>query len=142
MGHALMYRIFFREKDWHISIGTGRTLVKRERLTIRALPIRGFCHIEPKTQGTKFQYIMFYLGGPLANVLFLVLLGVFFRRINVSEFQLEQPNLAWFLAFVFWTNLYQFLGTIVPIEYRFWPDKGYASDGLKIARKARETSIS
>ncbi len=47
---------------------------------------------------------MVFLGGPLVNVFFIVLL--FF-----SPKVFKQLNLAWFLAFAFWVNVSQFART-------------------------------
>ncbi|MDD4402717.1 MAG: M50 family metallopeptidase [Desulfitobacteriaceae bacterium] len=138
MGHALMYRIFFRDKDWNITIGTGRTIIKLKRFTLRVIPIRGFFGCEPKYKGSKLQYIMMYLGGPLSNVFFIVLLILLSKSIKANE----QPNLVWFLGFTFWANVSQFFLTVIPMKYWYWPYKGHISDGMRILEKAKETKKS
>lgn len=141
MGHALMFRIFFRDKDWHITIGTGRTIISIGKFTIRAFPLTGFCEIAPKYKGSKFQYIMFFLGGPLTNLLFIILLSFMFKITKINELGFEQPNLVWILAFVFWANISQLVSTIIPLKIGFWPFKGYISDGMRIVKKAKETNM-
>lgn len=130
MGHALMYRIFFRNKDWHITIGTGRTIIKLKRFTLRVFPIMGFFDFESKYKGSKLQYIMMYLGGPLANVFFIIVLSFLSQIIKANQLKFEQPNLVWFLGFTFRANVFQFVGTVVPMKYLFWPYKGSLSDGI------------
>lgn len=144
MGHALMCRIFFKDKNWHIAIGSGRTIIKHKNFTIRVFPIKGSYESKYKSiyKGSKFQYIMMYLGGPLANILFIVLLIFLLRIINAKELTFEQRNLVWFLSFMFWTNVSQFVGTVIPMKYSFGPYKGYISDGMRILNKVKETSNS
>ena len=139
IGHALMCRIFFRDKDWHITIGTGRTIIKLKRFTLRVFPIMGFFDFESKYKGSKLQYIMMYLGGPLANVFFIVLLSFLSQIIRTNELKFEQLNLVWFLGFTFWANVSQFILTVVPMKYSFGLYKGHISDGMRILKKAIET---
>lgn len=140
MGHAIMYRIFFRNKNWHISIGTGKLIIKLKKFTIKALPISGFINYELKHKGSKLQHIMVSLGGPLANVFFIVLLIFLSQTIKTSEQTLGQQNLLWFLGFAFWMNVNQFIFTAIPMKYSHWPYKGIISDGMSILKKVREKS--
>ena len=142
MGHAIMYCIFFREKNWHITIGTGRLIVKLKKFTIKALPIKGFIKYVSKYKGSKFQYIMVSLGGPLANVFSIVLLIFLLQIIKANELTIEQQNFVWFLKFTFWAHVSQFIMTSIPMKYSFWPYNGYISDGMSILKKAREKSNS
>lgn len=137
MGHALMYRIFFRDKDWHITIGTGRTIIKLKKFTVGVFPVSGFFNNAPQYEGSKFQYIMMLLGGPLANVFFIVLLFFLSQTIKANGLAFEQKNLLWFLAFTFWTNVSQFVSAVVPIKF-----SDYISDGMRILKVAAETSKS
>jgi hypothetical protein len=139
-GHVLMYRIFFRDKQWHITIGVGRTLIKLKRLTLRAIPISGSYDGEFKNKGSKLQDIMTYLGGPLTNVFFIVLLIILSQILRANGLESELRNLVWVLGFAFWANVYQFFITIVPMEYLYWPYTGNISDGMKILKKAKEKS--
>lgn len=142
MGHVLMYRIFFRNKDWHITIGTGRIVIKLKRFTLRVFPIVGFYHVESEYKGSKLQYIMMYLGGPLANVFFIIVLSFLSQIIKANQLKFEQPNLVWFLGFTFRANVFQFVGTVVPMKYSFGLYKGLLSDGMMILKKATETNKS
>lgn len=136
MGHVLMGRIFFRDKGWHIVIGTGRTIIKLKRFTFRVIPIRGTYGFESITKGSKLQYIMMYLGGPLANLFFIVLLIWLSQVIKASN--LELTDLVIFLEYILWANIGQFAFTVIPMKYWYWPYKGYLSDGMKILMKATE----
>lgn len=136
-GHVLMYRIFFRDGHWHITIGTGRVIVRLKRFTLALLPIKGNFNTAPDHEGTKLQYIMMCLGGPMANVVFLVL--VFFASgVLKANFDLP-PGLDWFLGLFFWGNIFQLFVTVLPLEYTFGPYAGEISDGMRIKR-IRETS--
>jgi len=137
IGHVLMYRIFFRDKHWHITIGTGMNVIKLKRFTLRVFPISGFFNVESKNKGSKLHYIMMHLGGPLANVFFIVLL-IFLSQI-IKANNLELPNLVGFLGFTFWANISQFVFTVIPMKYYFWPYKGYLSDGMQILKKIKES---
>lgn len=140
MGHALMYRIFFRDKDWHITIGTGWHIIKLKKFTVSVFLTGGAFNYESKNKESKFKYIMMFLGGSLANVIFIVVLRFLLQIITANELTFEQKNLVWFLTFTFWVNVFQFISAIVPMKLPFWPYKDYISDGMKILRKATETS--
>lgn len=142
MGHAIMYQIFFRDKDWYIEIGKGKPIIKLKKFTVRFLPISGFFNCEYKYKGSKLQYIMEYLGGPLANALSIILLIFLIRIIKTNELTLLQSNLIWFMSFAFWANVSQFIGTVIPMKYPFWPYKGCISDGMRILKEATESSKS
>lgn len=139
MGHDIMYRIFFGDNDWHIRIGRGRTIIKLNKFTVNILPSSGFFKITSKKNRSKFQYIMMLLGGPLANLLSIILLAILFKITNASQLPFVKYNLTWFLAFIFWCNILQFIGTILPMKLPF---NGYISDGMRILYKARETNKS
>lgn len=140
MGHAIMYQIFFKEKNWHITIGKGKPIINLKKFTIKALPIYGFINYELKHKGSKLQHIMTSLGGPLANVFFIVLLIFLSRTIKTSDPTLGQQNLLWFLGFTFWVHVNQFVFTAIPMKYSNWPYKGHISDGMRILKKVRENS--
>lgn len=142
MGHVLMYRIFFREKDWNITIGVGRTIIKLKKFTLRIFPISGHYNYKSKYDGSKFQRIMTHLGGPLANVLFIVLLRFLLHIITANKLTFEQKNLVWFLTFTFWGNVAQFVFTAVPMKYSSWPYEGYISDGMEILNEVTDTGKS
>lgn len=139
MGHVLMYRIFFREKDWNITIGVGRTIIKFKKFTVRIFPISGYYNYESKDNGSKFKRIMMYLGGPLVNLLFIVLLRFLLQMITANKLTFEQKNLVWFLTFTFWFHVFQFVSSAVPMRYSFWPYEGYMSDGMEILKEATKT---
>ncbi|MGV8146780.1 MAG: hypothetical protein ACLKAK_10390 [Alkaliphilus sp.] len=140
MGHALMYRIFFRNNDWHITIGTGRTIIKLKKFTVRVFLSTGSFNFPSKYKGSKFQYIMMLLGGSLANVFFIILLIPLAKTNLANELTFAHYNLYWFLGFTFWVNVSQFVFAVVPMKLSFWPFKGYISDGMRILKMATKTS--
>lgn len=144
VGHAIMYLIFSRDKDkdknWHITIGNGRTIIKLKKFIVKVFPITGYFNCDPEYKGSKFQYIMMLLGGPLANVLYIALLVFLLQIIKSNELTFEQRNLVWFLEFTFWTNVVQFVYTIVPMKYLFGPLKGHTSDGMKILNLSNKSN--
>lgn len=142
MGHVIMYRIFFREKDWHITIGVGRTIIKLKKFTVRVFPTSGYCNYESKDEGSKFQRIMTSLGGPLVNVFFIVLLIFLLQIITANELTFEQKNLVWFFKFTFWLHVFEFVFSAVPMKSSSWPYEGYISDGMQILKEATKTSKS
>lgn len=131
MGHAFMYKIFFRDKYWHIEVGRGRTIIKLRKFTIRIIPASGFCHFDPQSKGSKIQYIMTYLGGPLASLLIVVLTTLLLQLTKARDLTIQQENWVWFLEFAFWASFCSFVLTILPIKYPHGYLKGLNSDALR-----------
>jgi hypothetical protein len=140
MGHAIMYRIFFKEKNWHVTIGKGKPIINLKKFTIRVIPLGGFCKYLSNYKGTKLQYIMASLGGQLANLLFIALLIFLSNIIKVNELTIEQQSLLSYLEFTILANVYSLVLSAIPIKLNFWPFNGYVSDGMRILKTVREKS--
>lgn len=140
MGHAIMYRIFFKENNWHITIGKGQPFINLKKFTIRAVPFGGVCKCTYNNKVNKFEDIMVSLGGPLANILSIAILYFLLNIVKANEPTLGQQNLLWVLNFIFLTNVYQFAFSVIPMKLSFWPFNGYTSDGMRILIKARVKS--
>lgn len=138
MGHAFMYKIFFRDKYWHIEVGRGKKIIKLRKFTIRIIPASGFFHCDPQSKGSKIQYIMTHLGGPLASLLIVVLTTLLLQLTKASELTIQQENWVWFLEFAFWVSVSSFIMTILPIKYPHGYLKGFNSDGLSALNCALE----
>lgn len=140
LGHCLMYRIFFRDNRWHIYVGMGKTLIKQKRFTIRSIPIFGLFFPEGRKQGSKFQCIMLYLGGPIATVCFIIALSLLLYFIKSN--QLDDTVINWdsLLTSMIQANFLIFIFTIIPMKYPFFPFKGNEiSDGMRILMTLRPT---
>lgn len=134
-GHVVTYRILFRDKNWRIAVGSGKAIAKFKRFTFGIIPVFGAYTGEYKHQGgSKFQHIMVYLGGPLANLLFIVLLVL----LKVSLPESINPNYTWFLGFTFWANVFQLANSLIPMKYSYHPFPGAISDGKRIMNKIAE----
>ena len=133
-GHALMYRILFRARDWHITVGTGRLILSRKRFTLRAFMITGFCRCPRSGEGSRCHAIMVLLGGPLANVCLLVLLMALSPTVQASEMTLWRQNLAWLMSFAALVNVFQLIAALLPVRLPVGHMKHYVSDGMRIMR--------
>ena len=134
MGHLLMFKMFYREdyKGWHIEIGKGRPIMEFNRLTLRLIPISGCFRFKTKIKVSKFQYIMMLIGGPLASLIFIFLLGFLFRYMAITNnLVFKEHNLTRFLVFIFWGFIGQFIVTLFPMSFG-----GYTSDGMQIIKTA------
>lgn len=138
MGHAFMYSVFFREKDWHITIGTGKPIIKLKKYTVNILPLSGKFNYISKYRGSKLQCIMMSLGGPMVDLFLIVILVLALYMVKTSETTILQHNLIWILVFNFYQNVYSFIGAIVPIDFKIGSNYRYISDGMQIVREVIE----
>lgn len=130
LGHLLMYRIFSRGKDWRITIGIGRTIVKFKRFTLKVCPITGWFGCRYVVNASKFQHIVMLLGGALANVCVIILLCFLVQVIQFKELALGYTNLVATLEFLGCTNFILAVTAIIPMKIF----NGYTSDGWKILK--------
>ena len=76
MGHILMCIIFFKCEDWKIDMGLGKVLFETKRLIIRPIIVVGKIlpqiDAEYYNRKSKLQKIMIPLGGPLFNLILLI----------------------------------------------------------------------
>lgn len=81
---------------------------------------------------------MMLLGGPMANVAFILVLSILLRILSRRGLAVTQQNLVWFLPFTRWANVFQLIAAAIPLKFSIWPVKNYVSDGMRILLKARE----
>ncbi|EGL35788.1 hypothetical protein HMPREF9126_1212 [Parvimonas sp. oral taxon 110 str. F0139] len=123
MGHLIMYLLFYRENNWRIEIGAkGKKLFEIGRFTIYLNMRTGHIYYNFKKYN-KLSSIMVSAGGPLVNLLSVLLIISY-----IIVFHPERTSfLYWCICFLFYSNLAQFLCTIIPIKI-----KDYTSDGWRI----------
>ncbi|GGB37943.1 hypothetical protein GCM10011409_14230 [Lentibacillus populi] len=87
----------------------------------------GICKYEKPNDMTTFQSVIVSLSGPLISAIFATIL-FFFLNSPINNYFL--------ISGLFWTNLLQFIGTIIPIIYPKWwgPYGGYPSDGYRVLK--------
>lgn len=103
------------------------------------LPLIGSYSCAAKHEGgSKFQHIMVYLGGPLANLLMAIFLVIMMQVVKADPTAAVQPGLIWILGFTFWANVYNFISAVVPMNYFSLTYIGAISDGKRILNKLKE----
>ena len=131
MGHILMCIIFFKCEDWKIDMGFGKVLFETKRLIIRPIIVVG--KILPQLDGeyyssqSKLQKIMIPLGGPLFNLIVLIVtipLLISEGKMIAGYSHLFQESVKFLLRF----NMAQLFWTLLPIYYK----KDMPSDGRRI----------
>ena len=74
MGHVLMYILFYKKNNWKVEIGRGGLkILTIGKFTIYSNMITGMTYFDYKKYD-KIKMIMFFVGGPLASLIFTVLL--------------------------------------------------------------------
>lgn len=123
MGHVLMYVIFYRRNDWLVELGIGKPrLLELGKFCICPVMISGKAYC-PRDNTNKFKTIMVSFGRPMVNFLFIFLLKICLDNIDFGI----QIYLHWIVNTLYYINIYQFLGAIIPIK-----TENYTSDGMKI----------
>lgn len=128
LGHVLMYVLFYGENDWYIDLGIGNfKLFTIGRFNVYALMISGYAYWKITKKYNKLKYIMLYSGGFIVNLIFIILFGI----LRNNDF-INSEYINGCINFLFYTNFYQFLGTITPMKIG-----NYSSDGMWIFRNLR-----
>lgn len=131
MGHILMCIIFFKCEDWKIDMGLGKVLFETKRLIIRPIIVVG--KILPQldweyyNSKSKLQKIMIPLGGPLFNLIVLIVtipLLISEGKMIAGYSHLFQESIKFLLRF----NMAQLFWTLLPIYYK----RDVPSDGRRI----------
>ncbi|MEB3012190.1 site-2 protease family protein [Parvimonas sp. D2] len=123
MGHLIMYLIFYRENNWRIEIGSkGKKSLEIGRFTIYPKMLTGHIYYNYKKYN-KLNSIMVSAGGPLVNLILIIFIIIYLFNFCTDKTGL----LYWCICFLFYSNLAQFLCTIIPIKI-----KDYISDGWRI----------
>ena len=128
MGHVVMYLLLYRENDWSVELGKkGIKLVKFGRFTIYISMVTG-CAYYSYTNYNKFKSILVSFGGPLVNLILVILFKIYLSNSSIER----SYFFIWCVYFLFYSNLFQFLGTIIPIK-----TVNYSSDGMKILQRLK-----
>lgn len=133
LGHVLMFKLFFGDKNWNITLGMGKTIFEFKKITIKALMIKGKFNFKTEHKGSRFKYIMVSLGGPLANIVFILVL-IFLALIMENNQMLDElPIFVFsFTRSLFFMNVYMTVFNLIPMKLNFWPYKHFISDGYYI----------
>ncbi len=126
MGHVLMYILFYRENNWNVELGRkSLILAKFRKFTIYANMTMGYTRVKYKKY-SKYKSTMFFLGGPLASsILVLLLLPYISQFVGISF--LENSNFAKSLIYFFYLNLFILIVSVIPIKIG-----NYTSDGMNL----------
>lgn len=126
MGHVLMYILFYKKNNWRVEIGRGGIkILTIGKFTIYSNMITGMTYFDYKKYD-KIKMIMFFVGGPLASLIFTVLLVPYISKFVNIPFS-ENSNFTRFIIALFYTNLFLFITAIIPIK-----TKNYTSDGMNL----------
>lgn len=131
LGHVLMLQMTTGNKDWHITVGIGKTIFKGKRVTINLLFVWGFFlnKKDEDKQVTKIQNILISAGGIIANIFILLLIVVFAAYMENNQMSANEMNLiAEMTRTLFALNLYLAIGSVIPMRYNFWPINKYISN--------------
>jgi Zn-dependent protease len=139
-GHIAMYRKFGGDKNWVLTMGWGRTIIKTKRITINSLFMLPGRVNWSREKASASHAILWFSGGFIVNIIcagflfFLILhLRQFFPVENFDIWSLDR-----ILRVAFLTNIYIIIGTVIPMTYSFGGLKGMSSDGLQIYNVCRE----
>ena len=132
MGHALVYMLITGNTHWHIRIGSGKSLLKTQRFTIKLAVFDGAFETKEDSMESKTA-ILTLLGGPLFS---LILVGILlYTRLNIVTFDsaiISSEAIISILNKSLFVNTGILLYTLAPIHY-FWGEmKGMESDILQI----------
>ena len=126
MGHVLMYILFYKKNNLRLEIGSaGIKILTIGKFTIYSNMITGVTYFND-IKCNKFKMIMFCIGGPLASLIFTILLVPYISKFVNIPFS-ENSNFTRFVIALFYTNLFLFITSIIPIKI-----KSYTSDGMNL----------
>lgn len=139
LGHALIYRIATGDGRGHIRVGSGKTLLKTQRLTVKLLPLDG-CFTPP--EGNKIdaraKLIAVLAGGPAASlILVAALLPLKLSGATLQSEILASGAIESFVDSAFFINLFILIMTVIPAHYFYGETRGMETDGLQILRAVR-----
>ena len=131
LGHAAMSRIFFKDKGWIITMGSGPAIIRTKRLVVNL-----WFFVEGKinysvVDGKTSHQILRSAGGFIVNIVFAALIFLFsikYSEADVLPFWWRIVPLALF------ANIVIVVVTMLPMKYFFGVVKGMPSDGLQILR--------
>lgn len=131
VGHAIGVIIFSKEESY-VYLGSENDLNKKN-FQIGRIHFHinrayfGFCVVNNRTPFSKFQSVMFLVGGPLVSLL--VFVASYLVKADVTHYEIKN-----FLNGIAYCNLFIFICTSIPIRYPKWlkPYAGLPSDGYQI----------
>lgn len=119
LGHTLFALLFGGKGSF--TVGRGRTLLKLGVVKIKHLYfLDSFCEYEALKFDNKFAHAFVYLGGPLFNLLSVLLIN------SLISAQIWEPN-AFFYQFSYFSVYFVFFA-LLPVKYA----ENHSSDGRAI----------
>lgn len=132
LGHALAYTLLTGDSHWHIRIGSGKSILTTQRLTIKWIVFDGLFKPYENRLDTKPKKFLTILAGPLFSILLIVLFQ--YLRLRFGGFDLWFIKLDSILQLFIFINQIILLSALLPIRY-FWGEfKGTESDGLQLIK--------
>ena len=138
LGHAVAYMAKTGDTHWHIRVGSGKSILKTKRLSIKLAVFDGECMCDEDKIKSTADAIVTLLGGPLFSFLTLgILLGIRLK-FGVFESEIIQTStiVSIYNIFIF-VNTSLLITSLVPFRYFWGETKGMETDGLQILRIIR-----
>lgn len=133
LGHAVAYMAKTGDTHWHIRIGSGKSILKTQRLSIKLAVFDGECIFDKGKIKSTADAIVSLLGGPLFSFLTLgILLGI---RLKFGAFESEIIATSAIVSIYnlsIFANTSILITTLAPIRYFWGETKGRKTDGLQI----------
>jgi|GEM_PF-921175 len=138
-GHALMYRLLIRNKNYVMTIGAGEPMIRLPRLIINRWFFVGGKIDWDQTQGKRWQHILIHLAGPMINGLFLLLITFATPILAgfISDYSRAGDFIYAIIFAAFRANMLIAIITILPIVYPYGIKEGMISDGMKVFLQLR-----
>ncbi|MBO4838887.1 MAG: hypothetical protein J5493_05890 [Lachnospiraceae bacterium] len=130
MGHAAVYMIAAKDRNWRIIVGSGQTLIRTKHFVFNIRPYGGlFLPDDPNRIETDGKKAMVLFGGILATFLLAILFILPLKAAAVlpggTIFQIC-------LIIGFLYNFILFILVFISHRHRIGVNKGAESDGMKL----------
>lgn len=138
LGHAAMSRVFFKDRAWIITIGSGVPVLTTKRLIINTwFFAAGKINYSVK-EGKKSHHIARAAGGFIVNIILAILIFLFAMQYSSHVYELP----FWWpaLPIALFVNILYAIATLIPVTYPYGVVKGMPSDGLQILRLIKNRS--
>lgn len=133
LGHVTIYQLIYGEKDWHITVGCGKTVLQFKKITVKLISLTGSYVYWTEQKCPKYKKILVSLGGGLANCVLIV--GCFLLAIlmDISQVSIVKfPYIASFIRIMFSVNFYMLVLTLIPMKFTILNNIDYISDGYQV----------
>ncbi len=139
VGHAVGYSLATGNTHWHIRVGSGKTLLDTERLTVKLLPFDGcFVPLEKSRIDTAAKLIATLSGGPVISlILVAVLLPVRLGNVSLHSEVIASSAIESLVSAALSINLFTLVLSLIPTHYFHGENKGMETDGLQIINAIR-----